>query len=49
MKIIKLFILFISFSVIMNADMVKNFKRDFVINKDGSISVTEYIDYFFEI
>ena len=48
MKIIKLFILFISFSVIMNADMVKNFKRDFVINKDGSISVTEYIDYFFE-
>lgn len=48
MKIIKLFILFISFSVIMNADMVKNFKRDFIINKDGSISVTEYIDYFFE-
>lgn len=48
MKIIKLFILFISFSVIMNADMVKNFKRDFVINKDGSILVTEYIDYFFE-
>jgi len=48
MKIINLFILFISFSVIMNADMVKNFKRDFVINKDGSISVTEYIDYFFE-
>ena len=32
----------------MSADMVKNFKRDFVINKDGSISVTEYIDYFFE-
>ena len=48
MKIIKLFILFISFSVIMSADMVKNFKRDFIINKDGSISVTEYIDYFFE-
>ena len=48
MKIIKLFILFISFSVIMNADMVKNFKRDFVINKNGSILVTEYIDYFFE-
>lgn len=48
MKIIKLFIFFILFSVISNADMVKNFKRDFVINKDGSISVTEYIDYFFE-
>lgn len=48
MKIIKLFILFVSFSVIMKADMVKNFKRDFIVNKDGSISVTEYIDYFFE-
>lgn len=48
MKIIKLFIFFISFSVIMNADVVKNLKRDFVINKDGSISITEYIDYFFE-
>lgn len=48
MKIIKLFIFFILFSIISNADVVKNFKRDFVINKDGSISVTEYIDYFFE-
>lgn len=48
MKIIKLLIFFVSFSVIMNADIVKNFKRDFVINKNGSISVTEYIDYFFE-